>query len=221
MSVYVDSISKSFDSTKVFENVSFEVNPGEIVCIKGKSGEGKTTLLRCLNNLEQIDGGKIIIDGVDISKEKDYRIIGQMIGMVFQSFNLFPHLSVMENLLIAPMYLKKDNEDKIRLRAMELIKTLEIEGKENMYPYQLSGGQKQRVAIARACMLNPTVLCFDEPTSALDNETTKQIGKVIRRLANEGMAIIIVTHDEAFVDEIGERVLTMKNGNLKEEIFKF
>ncbi len=221
MSVYVDSISKSFDSTKVFENVSFEVNPGEIVCIKGKSGEGKTTLLRCLNNLEQIDGGKIIIDGVDISKEKDYRIIGQMIGMVFQSFNLFPHLSVMENLLIAPMYLKKDNEDKIRLRAMELIKTLEIEGKENMYPYQLSGGQKQRVAIARACMLNPTVLCFDEPTSALDNETTKQIGKVIRRLANEGMAIIIVTHDEAFVDEIGERVLTMKNGNLKEEILKF
>lgn len=221
MSVYVESISKSFDSTKVFENVSFEVNSGEIVCIKGKSGEGKTTLLRCLNNLEQIDGGKIIIDGVDISKEKDYRIIGQMIGMVFQSFNLFPHLSVMENLLIAPMYLKKDNEDKIRLRAMELIKTLEIEGKENMYPYQLSGGQKQRVAIARACMLNPTVLCFDEPTSALDNETTKQIGKVIRRLANEGMAIIIVTHDEAFVDEIGERVLTMKNGNLKEEILKF
>ena len=221
MSVYVESISKSFDSTKVFENVSFEVNSGEIVCIKGKSGEGKTTLLRCLNNLEQIDGGKIIIDGVDISKEKDYRIIGQMIGMVFQSFNLFPHLSVMENLLIAPMYLKKDNEDKIRLKAMELIKTLEIEGKENMYPYQLSGGQKQRVAIARACMLNPTVLCFDEPTSALDNETTKQIGKVIRRLANEGMAIIIVTHDEAFVDEIGERVLTMKNGNLKEEILKF
>src|SRR5690554_5471498 len=217
MSVYVDSISKSFDSTKVFENVSFEVNPGEIVCIKGKSGEGKTTLLRCLNNLEQIDGGKIIIDGVDISKEKDYRIIGQMIGMVFQSFNLFPHLSVMENLLIAPKYLKKDNDEKIRTRAMELIKTLEIEGKENMYPYQLSGGQKQRVAIARACMLNPTVLCFDEPTSALDNETTKQIGKVIRRLANEGMAIIIVTHDEAFVDEIGERVLTMKNRNLNEE----
>lgn len=217
MSVYVENISKSFDGIKVFENVSFEVGPGEIVCIKGKSGEGKTTLLRCLNNLEQIDSGKIIIDGVDISKERDYRIIGGMIGMVFQNFNLFPHLSVMENLLLAPKYLKKSSDDDIESRANELIRTLEIEGKENMYPFQLSGGQKQRVAIARACMLNPTVLCFDEPTSALDNETTKQIGKVIKRLASEGMAIIIVTHDEGFVEEIGERVLNMKNASLKEE----
>lgn len=217
MSVYVENISKSFDGIKVFENVSFEVGPGEIVCIKGKSGEGKTTLLRCLNNLEQIDSGKIIIDGVDISKERDYRIIGGMIGMVFQNFNLFPHLSVMENLLLAPKYLKKSSDYDIESRANELIRTLEIEGKENMYPFQLSGGQKQRVAIARACMLNPTVLCFDEPTSALDNETTKQIGKVIKRLASEGMAIIIVTHDEGFVEEIGERVLNMKNASLKEE----
>ncbi len=217
MSVYVENISKSFDGIKIFENVSFEVGPGEIVCIKGKSGEGKTTLLRCLNNLEQIDSGKIIIDGVDISKERDYRIIGGMIGMVFQNFNLFPHLSVMENLLLAPKYLKKSSDDDIESRANELIRTLEIEGKENMYPFQLSGGQKQRVAIARACMLNPTVLCFDEPTSALDNETTKQIGKVIKRLASEGMAIIIVTHDEGFVEEIGERVLNMKNASLKEE----
>lgn len=216
MSVYVENISKSFGHVKVFEDISFEVNPGEIVCITGKSGEGKTTLLRCLNNLERIDSGSIVIDGIDISSEKDYRIIGQIIGMVFQNFNLFPHLTVMENLLIAPKYLKKSTTEEIGLRAKELMEILEIEGKENVYPFQLSGGQKQRVAIARACMLNPTVLCFDEPTSALDNETTRQIGKVIKKLAKEGISIIIVTHDEAFVEEIGERVLNMKNRALIE-----
>lgn len=215
MSLIVKEISKSFGDVKVFENISFRVEPKEILCIKGKSGEGKTTLLRCMNNLETIDSGSILINGLDISKEKNSRV-GQEIGLVFQGYNLFPHLSVMENLRIAPDYLKKMSNEEIEERAKELIATLEIDGKEDMYPYQLSGGQKQRVAIARACMLDPSVLCFDEPTSALDYETTQQISIIIRRLAAQGMTIVIVTHDDKFVDEIADRIILMKNHEITE-----
>ena len=216
MSVIVENISKAFGDVKVFENISFRVEPGEIVCIKGKSGEGKTTLLRCLNHLETVDEGRIIIDGLDLTNVKDSRLVGQKIGLVFQSYNLFPHLSVMENLALAPKYLKTGTDEEIINRGRELLKTLEILDKEDVYPYQLSGGQKQRVAIARACMLNPSVLCFDEPTSALDAETTKQISSVIRKLAATGMSILIVTHDEQFVDEIAERIIKMTNGKIEE-----
>ena len=216
MSVVVENISKAFGDVKVFENISFKVEPGEIVCIKGKSGEGKTTLLRCLNHLETVDEGRIIIDGLDLTNVKDSRLVGQKIGLVFQSYNLFPHLSVMENLALAPKYLKTGTDEEIINRGRELLKTLEILDKEDVYPYQLSGGQKQRVAIARACMLNPSVLCFDEPTSALDAETTKQISSVIRKLAATGMSILIVTHDEQFVDEIAERIIKMSNGKIEE-----
>jgi len=216
MSLIVDKISKAFGDVKVFEQISFTVEPSEIVCIKGKSGEGKTTLLRCMNNLETVDSGSILINGLDISKEKDNSRVGQEIGLVFQGYNLFPHLSVMENLRIAPVFLKKMTNEEIDERARELIDTLEINGKEDMYPYQLSGGQKQRVAIARACMLDPSVLCFDEPTSALDYETTKQISIIIRRLAATGMSIVIVTHDEQFVKEIAERVIVLKDQGIIE-----
>lgn len=216
MSVIVENISKAFGEVKVFENISFMVEPGEIVCIKGKSGEGKTTLLRCLNNLETVDDGRIVIDGLDLTNVKDSRQVGQKIGLVFQSYNLFPHLSVMENLSLAPKYLKTGSDEEILKRGRELLETLEIADKENVYPYQLSGGQKQRVAIARACMLNPSVLCFDEPTSALDAETTKQISTVIRKLAETGMSILIVTHDEQFVEEIAERIIKMTGGKIEE-----
>lgn len=216
MSVIVENISKAFGDVKVFENISFKVEPGEIVCIKGKSGEGKTTLLRCLNHLETVDEGRIIIDGLDLTNVKDSRLVGQKIGLVFQSYNLFPHLSVMENLALAPKYLKTGTDEEIINRGRELLRTLEISDKEDVYPYQLSGGQKQRVAIARACMLKPSVLCFDEPTSALDAETTKQISGVIRKLAATGMSILIVTHDEQFVDEIAERIIKMTNGKIEE-----
>lgn len=216
MSVIVENISKAFGDVKVFENISFRVEPGEIVCIKGKSGEGKTTLLRCLNHLETVDEGRIIIDGLDLTNIKDSRLVGQKIGLVFQSYNLFPHLSVMENLALAPKYLKTGTDEEIINRGRELLRTLEISDKEDVYPYQLSGGQKQRVAIARACMLKPSVLCFDEPTSALDAETTKQISGVIRKLAATGMSILIVTHDEQFVDEIAERIIKMTNGKIEE-----
>ncbi len=218
MSVIVENISKAFGSVKVFEDISFRVEPGEIVCIKGKSGEGKTTLLRCLNNLETVDKGSIVIDGLDITKVKDGRETGKKIGLVFQNYNLFPHMSVMENLSIAPKFLKTGTDEEISLKARELLSTLEISDKENVYPYQLSGGQKQRVAIARACMLEPSVLCFDEPTSALDTETTRQISSVIRTLAATGMSILIVTHDEKFVEEIAERVIKMQGGKIEEEL---
>lgn len=217
MSLIVDNISKAFGQVKVFEDISFVVEPTQIVCIKGKSGEGKTTLLRCMNNLETVDSGSILINGLDVSKEKNNSKVGQEIGLVFQSYNLFPHLSVMENLRIAPDYLKNMTSEEIEERAKELIHTLEIDGKEDMYPYQLSGGQKQRVAIARACMLDPSVLCFDEPTSALDYETTKQIIIIIKRLAAQGMSIVIVTHDDQFVEEIAERVIVLKDQGITEE----
>jgi len=224
MVLEVENLSKNFGKTTVFKDISFSVDKGEIVCIKGKSGEGKTTLLRCLNNLEIADKGSIKINDLYLCKDENGHIqyakkselqnIRQEIGLVFQSFNLFPHMNVMENLLEAPVFLKKMSKENIHKRAAELLKQLELEGKEDSYPYQLSGGQKQRVAIARACMLNPSILCFDEPTSALDETTRMQISKIIRDLSSQGIAIIIVTHDNGFVNEISERVITLSDGSI-------
>lgn len=223
MVLEVKNLSKNFGNAVIFKDISFSVNKGEIVCIKGKSGEGKTTLLRCINNLESPDKGSIKINGRYLCKEENGRMqyapkstlktIRQEIGLVFQNFNLFPHMTVMENLLEAPLFLKKMPLDKIESRAAELLKQLELEGKENSYPYQLSGGQKQRTAIARACMLNPSILCFDEPTSALDENNKSQISKIIRDLSKQ-VAVIIVTHDNAFVDEIAEKVISLSEGRI-------
>ncbi|HQO95102.1 MAG TPA: ATP-binding cassette domain-containing protein [Sedimentibacter sp.] len=224
MVLSVENLSKSFGKNMVFHDISFSVNKGEIVCIRGKSGEGKTTLLRCLTSLETPDKGSIKINDMYLCKEEnniikyaqknELQAIRQEIGLVFQNFNLFPHMNVMENLMEAPLFLKKDARENIKNRAEELLKSLELEGKENSYPFQLSGGQQQRVAIARACMLNPSVLCFDEPTSALDDQTRGQISKIIRYLASQGIAIIIVTHDNAFADEIAQKIITMKDGRI-------
>lgn len=227
MILEVKNLSKSFDNTIVFKEVSFEIDKGEIVCIKGKSGEGKTTLLRCLNNLEIPDHGSIKInnqylfreseDKMNSPSKKELQSIRGEIGFVFQSFNLFPHMTVMENILLAPLYLKKIPKEPINKKAKELLSELELEGKEDNYPYQLSGGQKQRVAIARACMQSPSILCFDEPTSALDESTRMQISKIIRNLAAQDIAIIIVSHDNAFVEEIAQRVLVLSEGSLHEQ----
>ena len=224
MVLSVESLSKSFGKNIVFHDISFSVNKGEIVCIRGKSGEGKTTLLRCLTSLETADKGSIKINNMYLCKEENNSIIyaqkselqaiRQEIGLVFQNFNLFPHMNVMENLMEAPLFLKNDSHENVKKRAEELLKSLELEGKEKSYPFQLSGGQQQRVAIARACMLNPSVLCFDEPTSALDEQTRGQISKIIRYLSSEGIAVIIVTHDNAFADEIAHRIITMKDGKI-------
>ncbi|NLB32212.1 MAG: amino acid ABC transporter ATP-binding protein [Tissierellia bacterium] len=224
MVLTVENLSKSFEKNKVFHDISFSVNKGEIVCIRGKSGEGKTTLLRCITGLETADNGSIKINDMYLCKDDNNNIkyaqkqelqtIRQEIGLVFQNFNLYPHMNVLENLMEAPLFLKKDSRENIMKRAEELLKSLELEGKEKSYPFQLSGGQKQRVAIARACMLNPSILCFDEPTSALDEQTRDQISKIIRDLSSQGIAIIIVTHDNAFVDEIAQKIITMKNTRL-------
>lgn len=224
MVLSVDNLSKSFGEAKVFHNISFSVNKGEIVCIKGKSGEGKTTLLRCLTGLETPDEGSIKINNMYLCKEVNNNIkqaqknelqkIRQEIGLVFQNFNLFPHMNVLENLKEAPKFLKSDSQENIKRRAQTLLKALDLDGKESSYPFQLSGGQKQRVAIARACMLNPSILCFDEPTSALDEQTTGQISKIIRDLASQNIAIIVVTHDNAFADEIAQKTITLKDGQI-------
>ncbi len=226
MTLIVENLSKSFGDTRVFEDVSFSIEKGEIVCIKGKSGEGKTTLLRCLTTLETPDKGSIRINDKYLYREVDGSIqtaskaelqeIRQEIGLVFQSYNLFPHMSVKENLMLAPNFLKKSSTEEIEKRANELLKQLGMDGKEDSYPYQLSGGQQQRVAIARAGMLNPSIICFDEPTSALDEATRSQISEIIRSLAAQDIAIIIVTHDNAFVEEIAERVITLSGGSISE-----
>jgi polar amino acid transport system ATP-binding protein len=220
----VENLSKAFGKTLVLNNISFDIKNGEIVCIKGKSGEGKTTLLRCLNSLEVADKGSIRIKDkylfrevngkIQYASKEDLKELRQEIGLVFQSFNLFPHMTVKENLYLAPKFLNKMSQKEIEKRANELLLNLELEDKKDSYPYQLSGGQRQRAAIARACMLNPSILCFDEPTSALDEETRGQISKIIRDLAAQGIAIIIVTHDNAFVEEIAQRTITLSKGSI-------
>ena len=220
----VENLSKAFGKTLVLNNISFDIKNGEIVCIKGKSGEGKTTLLRCLNSLEVADKGSIRIKDkylfrevngkIQYASKGDLKELRQEIGLVFQSFNLFPHMTVKENLYLAPKFLNKMSQKEIEKRANELLLNLELEDKKDSYPYQLSGGQRQRAAIARACMLNPSILCFDEPTSALDEETRGQISKIIRDLAAQGIAIIIVTHDNAFVEEIAQRTITLSKGSI-------
>lgn len=223
MVLKVENLSKSFNGNIIFDNISFSVKRGEIACIRGKSGEGKTTLLRCINNLEYPDNGSIQINNVYLCEKEitmkyasknDLIKIRQDIGLVFQNFNLFPHMTVMENLTEAPIFLKKYDKDIIIKQAKKLLGQLELNDKENFYPYQLSGGQKQRVAIARACMLNPSIICFDEPTSALDEMTRNQISKIISDLSKQGIAIIIVTHDNAFVDDIAEKVITLSEGKI-------
>ena len=226
MTLTVTNLSKSFNEITVFKDISFSINKGEIVSIKGKSGEGKTTLLRCLNNLEKADNGSISINKkflckevngiIEYSSKNELKDIANEIGLVFQDFNLFPHLTVKENILLAPLYLKISSKEEIEKRAAELLEQLELKGKEEAYPCELSGGQMQRVAIARACMLNPSILCFDEPTSALDEITRAQITKIIRSLALQGIAIIIVSHDNSFIEEISHRVITLSEGNISE-----
>ncbi len=226
MVLHVNNLSKAFGSNCILENVSFDVHPGEVVCITGRSGEGKTTLLRCINHLEIANKGTIRVGDLFLCKEtaegtvyaskEDIQKLGMEIGLVFQSFNLFPHMTVKSNLMIAPDYLGVDRVESEE-RARKLIDALGLEGKEESYPHELSGGQKQRVAIARASMLNPKILCFDEPTSALDEDTRDQIAGILRNLAASGMAVVIVSHDRVFVDQVADRILNVADKNVTEE----
>lgn len=218
----VKGISKSFGKTEVLKNVSFSLEKGEVLTIIGSSGGGKTTLLRCLNFLETSDSGsisvdgEILFDGANTLDEKQIRKNRLHFGLVFQSFNLFPQYTVLENVTLAPKLLKKENAETIDARAKKLIKEVGLSEKVNNYPCQLSGGQQQRVAIARALALNPDILCFDEPTSALDPELTGEVLHVIKELKNSGSTMIIVTHEMEFAKNVSDKIIFMADGVIEE-----
>ena len=209
----VSHLEKSFGSHSVLKDISFSVHPGDVVSVIGAAGSGKSTMLRCINLLETPDGGSILYHGEDITARKmNVPAYRARVGMVFQSFHLFPHYDVMKNLCDAPIHVQKRNRAEVEAQAEELLQKMGLTGKEKAYPCQLSGGQCQRVAIARALMLNPKVLFFDEPTSALDPELTGEVLKVIKSLAEMNMTMVIVTHEMNFAREISDRVIFMDQG---------
>lgn len=205
----VNKLNKSFGENKVLNDISFELKSGEIGVLLGKSGTGKTTILRCINGLEEFDRGEITVDDISIKNVKDINKIRNKTGMVFQNFNLFPHMSVLENIIQAPISVAKISKKEAVNTAKKLLKLVDLEDKINSYPFELSGGQKQRVAIARACALTPKVLCFDEPTSALDAESIKKVINIINELKNKKIAILIITHDIGFANEIGDKIINI------------
>lgn len=210
----VVDLKKSFNSTNVLKGVSFDISAGEIAVVLGKSGAGKTTLMRCINGLESFDSGKIIVDDIQINKNSDMKKIRGQVGMVFQNFNLFPHLTVLENIIESPINVfNKNKEESIKL-AMDLLEMVDLSDKKDFYPFELSGGQQQRVAIARSCALMPKVLCFDEPTSALDQENIEKVIDIIKAFKKRGMAILIITHDTVFSKKIADKTLYIEDGLL-------
>ncbi|MGO2532202.1 amino acid ABC transporter ATP-binding protein [Arthrobacter rhombi] len=216
--IEVRGLRKSFGSNEVLQGIDAEVAEGEVVCVIGPSGSGKSTFLRCLNKLEDISGGTVVVDGFDLTDPKvDINDVRRHIGMVFQHFNLFPHMTVAENVMLAPVELKKASKAEGRAKAMELLTRVGLAEKANARPAALSGGQKQRVAIARALAMNPGIMLFDEATSALDPEMVGEVLQVIRDLANSGMTLVLVTHEMGFAREVGDRVIFMADGVACEE----
>ncbi|MPN19593.1 Glutamine transport ATP-binding protein GlnQ [bioreactor metagenome] len=216
--INVMNLKKSFGSNEVLKGIDLEVAEGEVVCIIGPSGSGKSTLLRCLNKLEDVTDGHVLIDGKDITeKSTDINKVREEIGMVFQHFNLFPHLSVMDNITLAPVELKRENKEAAKAKALELLETVGLSEKADAFPSSLSGGQKQRVAIARALAMNPEIMLFDEPTSALDPEMVGDVLEVMKKLAKQGMTMVVVTHEMGFAREVGHRVIFMDGGYIVEE----
>ncbi len=216
--VKVDNLKKSFGDLEVLKDISVEVYKGEVVCVIGPSGSGKSTFLRCLNRLEKATEGKIVIDDTDItSKETNINKVRENIGMVFQHFNLFNNLNILDNLTLAPVQLKKCSKEEAVRRARQMLEKVGLTEKEESYPSQLSGGQKQRVAIARALCMRPDIMLFDEPTSALDPEMVGEVLQVMKDLAAEGMTMVIVTHEMGFAREVCDRVIFMDGGYIVEE----
>ncbi|WP_347152014.1 amino acid ABC transporter ATP-binding protein [Peptostreptococcus anaerobius] len=213
----VVNLKKSFNNLEVLKGISFEIEKGEIGVVLGKSGAGKTTLIRCINGLESFDSGSIIVDDTEIKNSADFSKLRGQIGMVFQNFNLFPHLTILENITEAPIRVFKKSRSEAEKIALELLDMVDLSDKNDMYPYQLSGGQQQRVAIARSCALNPKVLCFDEPTSALDQENIGNVKTIIDKFKNLGMAILIITHDIQFADTVADKIIYIEEGHLVEK----
>ena len=216
--INVENLSKNFGNLKVLKNISTTINKGEVISIIGPSGSGKSTFLRCINKLEEPTEGHIYIDGMDLmDKNTDINKIRERVGMVFQHFNLFPHMTVLENLILSPTIVKKETKEEAEKYALYLLQKVGLSDKANSYPNQLSGGQKQRIAIARALAMKPEVILFDEPTSALDPEMIKEVLDVMRNLAKEGMTMLIVTHEMGFARNVGNRILFMDNGEIIED----
>ncbi len=216
--INVENLSKNFGDLKVLKNISTTINKGEIISIIGPSGSGKSTFLRCINKLEEPTEGHIYIDGMDLmDKKTDINKIRERVGMVFQHFNLFPNMTVLENLTLSPTMVKKESKEEAEKYALYLLEKVGLSDKAKSYPTQLSGGQKQRIAIARALAMKPEVILFDEPTSALDPEMIKEVLDVMRDLAKEGMTMLIVTHEMGFARNVGNRILFMDNGEIIED----
>ncbi len=216
--ISVRGLKKSFGSNEVLKGLDVDVAEGEVVCVIGPSGSGKSTFLRCLNKLEDITGGTVTVNGFDLTDpDADLNAVRQNIGMVFQHFNLFPHMTAIQNIMLAPVELKKLDKSAARAKAMELLKRVGLEEKADARPASLSGGQKQRVAIARALAMNPDIMLFDEATSALDPEMVGEVLQVIRDLAAEGMTMVVVTHEMGFAREVADRIIFMDDGYICEE----
>lgn len=216
--ISVSNLCKSFGKLEVLKNISTEITEGEVVCVIGPSGSGKSTFLRCMNRLEDITSGNITVDGYDISDKKiNINKVRENIGMVFQHFNLFNNHSVIGNLMLAPVDLKKATKQEARETALKMLRKVGLEDKADAYPSQLSGGQKQRVAIARALCMNPDIMLFDEPTSALDPEMVGEVLNVMKDLAKDGMTMVVVTHEMGFAREVSDRVLFMDEGCIMED----
>lgn len=216
--IEIKNLNKSFSNNHVLKGVTTTIHKGEVVVVIGPSGSGKSTFLRCLNKLEDATSGDIIFEGTNITnKNVDISIHRQKMGMVFQHFNLFPHLTILENITIAPTKVKKIDKETADKEAMHLLRLVGLEDKANAYPSSLSGGQKQRIAIVRALAMKPDVMLFDEPTSALDPEMVGEVLEVMKNLAKEGMTMVVVTHEMGFAKEVGTRVIFMDGGNICEE----
>jgi polar amino acid transport system ATP-binding protein len=216
--IEVSDLNKSFGKNHILKGIDIEIQKGEVIVIIGPSGSGKSTFLRCLNLLETPDRGSITFEGMKITdKKNDINKLREKMGMVFQQFNLFPHKTVLENITIAPINVKKMSTDEGNSIAFKLLKKIGLEEKADSYPSQLSGGQKQRIAIARALAMEPDVMLFDEPTSALDPEMVGEVLNVMKELASEGMTMVVVTHEMGFAKEVGDRVLFMDDGKILEE----
>ena len=216
--IEVKNLKISFGKLHVLKDVSINIEKGEKIVIIGPSGSGKSTFLRCLNRLETPDGGKILFEGNDLTNPKtNLDLCRQKMGMVFQHFNLFPHLTVLQNITLAPVTLKLKTQEEAEKEAMELLERIGLPDKANVYPATLSGGQKQRIAIVRSLAMHPDVMLFDEPTSALDPEMVGEVLEVMKDLAREGMTMVVVTHEMGFAREVADRVLFMNNGYIEEE----
>ncbi|MDQ0484640.1 amino acid ABC transporter ATP-binding protein [Guptibacillus hwajinpoensis] len=216
--IQVKDLKKSFGDLEVLKSINTDVKEKEVVCVVGPSGSGKSTFLRCLNKLEEITGGSVVVNGHDISDPKtNINKVRQDVGMVFQHFNLFPHKTVLQNITLAPLKVKGENKDNSTKKALDLLEKVGLKDKAESYPGELSGGQKQRVAIARALAMEPSVMLFDEPTSALDPEMIGEVLEVMKQLAKEGMTMVVVTHEMGFAREVGDRVIFMDGGYIVEE----